>query len=129
MSTYRILVVDDSALNRKLVSTILQANHFEVLEAIDGEQAVAVATSERPSLILMDIQLPKLDGYEATRRLRAQPETKDIPIIALTANAMAGEDERARAAGCDGYISKPIDTRSLVPTLIPYLEQGRKLPQ
>lgn len=129
MSTYRILVVDDSALNRKLVTTILHANHFEVLEAVDGEQAITVATSERPSLILMDIQLPKLDGYEATRRLRAQPETKDIPIIALTANAMAGEDERAQAAGCDGYISKPIDTRSLVPALIPFLKQGRKLPQ
>ncbi|MFQ5944025.1 MAG: response regulator [Anaerolineales bacterium] len=122
MATYRILVVDDSQLNRKLVSTVLEDAGFEVLEAQDGEQAIAVATEALPDLILMDVQLPKIDGYEATRRLRARPETKDMIIVALTSHAMVGEAQRAIEAGCDGYLSKPIDTRTIADTLRSYLE-------
>ncbi|MFQ5944501.1 MAG: response regulator [Anaerolineales bacterium] len=121
MATYRILVVDDSQLNRKLVSTVLEDAGFEVLEAQDGEQAIAVATEALPDLILMDVQLPKIDGYEATRRLRARPETKDMIIVALTSHAMVGEAQRAIKAGCDGYLSKPIDTRAIADTLRSYL--------
>ncbi|MCK5054047.1 MAG: response regulator [Anaerolineales bacterium] len=124
MTNKRVLVVDDSKLNRKLVSTILLANGLEVLEADDGEMAVAMAGEELPDLILMDVQLPKIDGYEATRRVRADEKTKDVVIIALTAHAMAGEAQRAREAGCDGYISKPVDTRTLMDTLQPFLNSS-----
>jgi len=119
---YRILVVDDSELNRKLVTTILRAKKFDVLEAEDGEQAYKLASEELPDLILMDIQLPKEDGYSVTHRLRENPQTKDLKIIALTAHAMSQEEDRAREAGCDGYLSKPIDTRKLVPEILEVLE-------
>jgi two-component system cell cycle response regulator DivK len=124
---YRVLVVDDSNLNRKVVSTVLQSCGFEVLEAVDGEQAFEITTAELPDLVLMDVQLPKVDGYEVTRRLRRQPVTQHIPVIALTAHAMAGEKERAAEAGCDGYISKPVNTRTLVGEIMPYLtdREGR----
>ncbi len=124
MTNKRVLVVDDSKLNRKLVSTILLANGLEVLEAADGEMAIVMAGEELPDLILMDVQLPKIDGYEATSRLRADEKTKHVVIIALTAHAMAGEAQRAREAGCDGYISKPVDTRTLMDTLQPFLESS-----
>jgi CheY-like chemotaxis protein len=122
MSEYRVLVVDDTELNRKVVKTVLQANGFDVLEAEDGEEAFAAATELLPDLILMDVQLPKIDGYEVTRRLRNQESTQQIPIIALTAHAMQGESERAKEAGCDGYLSKPINTRTLVDELHKYLK-------
>jgi two-component system cell cycle response regulator DivK len=127
MAQYRVLVVDDSNLNRKVVSTVLKACGFEVLEAVDGEQAFEITTAELPDLVLMDVQLPKMDGYAATRRLRRQPVTQHIPIIALTAHAMAGENERAAEAGCDGYISKPVNTRTLVDEIMSYLpdREGR----
>ena len=126
MTKYRVLVVDDSQLNRKLASAVLEAAGYEVLLAEDGEQALAVASEALPDLILMDVQLPKIDGYEATRRLRARPETKDIIIVALTSHAMVGEAQRAKDAGCDGYLSKPIDTRTIVDTLRSYLEPSTR---
>jgi two-component system, cell cycle response regulator DivK len=122
MSEYRVLVVDDTELNRKVVKTVLQSNDFDVLEAEDGEEAFAAATKLLPDLILMDVQLPKIDGYEVTRRLRNQESTQQIPIIALTAHALQGESERAKEAGCDGYLSKPINIRTLVDELLKYLK-------
>lgn len=121
MDNCRVLIVDDTELNRKVVKTVLLSQGFEVLEAEDGEQALSMATEMLPDIILMDVQLPKMDGYEVARRLRAQPETQNLPIIALTAHAMAGESERAREAGCNGYMSKPINTRTLVDEITSYL--------
>ena len=121
---YTVLVVDDSSLNRKLVTTLLRANSFETIEAEDGEQAYDKAVRDLPDLVLMDVQLPKEDGYSVTRRLRENPETQSLKIIALTAHAMAQEEERAREAGCDGYISKPIDTRALVSEVLQTIEGG-----
>lgn len=122
MATIRVLIVDDTELNRKVVRTVLTSQGFEVLEAEDGEQAVIMTTEQMPDIVLMDVQLPKLDGYEATRRLRAQESTRHIPIIALTAHAMPGESERAHEAGCSGYISKPINTRTLVEEMTQHLK-------
>jgi len=93
------------------VETVLQPYGYRLLIAVDGEEAIEITTREKPDLILMDIQLPKVSGYEATQTIKAQPETAHIPILALTAHAMTGDRERAVAAGCDDYITKPIDTR------------------
>lgn len=122
MAGKRILVVDDSNLNRKVVSTLLKANGFEVLEAQDGQIAFDLATSELPDLVLMDVQLPVMDGYAVTKQLRAHSETQNLVIVALTAHAMPEEQIRAQEAGCDGYLSKPIDTRTFVDSIMPYLE-------
>ncbi len=120
--SYTVLVVDDSALNRKLVTTLLKAKGFAVLEAEDGEQAYEMAVNNQPDLVLMDVQLPKEDGYSVTRRLRENPEMQSLKIVALTAHAMTQEAERAREAGCDSYLSKPIDTRSLAPDILSIIE-------
>lgn len=112
MAGETILVVEDSALNRKLVETVLQAHGYRLLHAVDGEEAIAVAAREQPDLILMDLQLPKISGYEAIQTLKSQPETAHIPIAALTAHAMTGEREKALALGCVDYITKPINTRA-----------------
>jgi len=103
----RILVAEDDADNRRIVVKVLTVEGYETLEAADGRSAVAVAKRERPDLIVMDLAMPGMDGWEASRRLKADPETADIPIIALTAFAMRGDEERAREAGCDAYLSKP----------------------
>lgn len=103
----RILVVEDDTDNRKIVVKVLVSEGYELLEASDGASALAVARRERPDLIVMDLALPGMDGWEAARRLKADPGTADIPIVALTAFAMRGDEERARQAGCDGYLSKP----------------------
>ena len=108
-----ILVVDDNAANLKLARVLLQAEGYEVHVAADAEEALSVLAITRPRLVLMDIQLPGMDGLELTRRLKADPATKGIVILAMTAYAMKGDDEKALAAGCDGYITKPIDTRAL----------------
>ena len=122
MTKKTILIVEDSAMNRKLVTTILRPHGYDLLIAVDGEQAIEIATREQPDLILMDMQLPKVSGYEATQTLKSQPETADIPIVALTAHAMDGERERAMAARCDGHITKPIDTRAFPGLVRQYLD-------
>ena len=122
MANETILIVEDSLLNRKLVQAVLGPHNYHLLIAVDGEEAIEVATRERPDFILMDLQLPKVSGYDATQRLKSQPETADIPIVALTAHAMAEERERALAAGCDGYITKPIDTRVFPGQVRQYLD-------
>ena len=105
----KILLVEDNEMNRDMLSRRLQRKGYEVVMATDGEQAVALARSEAPVLILMDMSLPVLDGWEATRRIKAAPETKAIPVIALTAHAMAGDRDKALEAGCDDYDTKPIE--------------------
>jgi two-component system cell cycle response regulator DivK len=106
-----ILVVEDNRTNLALAVVLLQSAGHVVLSASDGETALTVARDQQPALILMDIQLPGMDGLEATRRLKASGVTRAIPVIALTAQAMAGDEARIRAAGCDGYIAKPIEYR------------------
>jgi two-component system cell cycle response regulator DivK len=112
MSEKTILVVEDAELNRRLLEAVLKPHGYRLLLAGDGESGVALARAERPDLVLMDVLLPGIDGYEATRQLRAAPETRHLVIVALTASATPEEQSRALAAGCDGYIAKPIDTRS-----------------
>lgn len=112
-SSPKILVVEDNQDNREMVVKVLKFNGYQVVEAVDGEEAIEKVKAEDPDLILLDIFLPKMDGYEATRRLKGDTSLRNIPIIALTAHAMKGSMEEALAAGCDGYIPKPIDVREL----------------
>ncbi len=123
MANETILVVEDSALNRKLVEAILQPHGYRILIAVDGAEGIEIATREKPDLILMDMQMPKVSGYDATQTLKSQPETAHIPIVALTAHAMADERERALAIGCDDYITKPIDTRAFPGQVREYLDR------
>lgn len=110
----RILVVEDQADNRTILRDLLGSAGYEVLEAFDGAAGVAMAAAERPDLILMDIQMPELDGYEATRRIKAQAELAAIPIIAVTSYALSGDEAKTREAGCDDYIAKPYSPRALL---------------
>jgi two-component system, cell cycle response regulator DivK len=110
----RILVVEDTENNRMILNDLLTNAGFEVVEARDGEKGVTMAGECRPDLILMDIQLPKVDGYEATRRIKSRPELQHIPIIAVTSYALSGDEAKARAAGCDGYIAKPFSPRIIL---------------
>jgi len=121
----RILVVEDNPMNLELVRDILTAEGYEVLEAADGATGVAIATLERPALILMDLQLPRLDGLEAARLIRADPRLAGIPIVAVTAHAMKGDDEKARAAGCDGFVTKPIQVREFAATVAGFLKRTK----
>lgn len=109
----KILVVEDNQDNLELVVKVLKIKGYHVIEAVDGEKALKKAKTENPDLILMDLFIPKIDGYEVTRRLKSDRELRSIPVIALTAHAMKGDMEKALAAGCDGYIPKPIDVREL----------------
>jgi CheY-like chemotaxis protein len=120
-----ILIVDDNPLNVKLVRVLLLTSGYDVRTCADAEAALETLRSFRPRAILMDIQLPGMDGLELTRRLKADPETRDITIIALTAYAMKGDEEKARAAGCDGYLTKPIDTAVFPSLLAGYLCRTR----
>jgi CheY-like chemotaxis protein len=121
MSAPVVLVVDDNPTNLKLIAYLLQAKGYDVRTAIDAEMALQEVQTFRPALILMDLQLPGMDGLELTRRLKATPETRDIIVIAVTAYAMKGDEERARAAGCDGYVPKPVDTRALPRMVAQYI--------
>jgi two-component system, cell cycle response regulator DivK len=112
--THRILLIEDNEDNRLVYRTILEYVGHEVLEARDGEAGIREARQGRPDLILMDISIPKIDGFEATRILKADPETCHIPIIALTAHAMEEDRERARLVGCDGFLAKPVEPRRVV---------------
>ena len=110
----RILVVDDQEDNRRILRDLLTASGFEVIEAQTGEDAVVVAEAQTPSLILMDIQLPGIDGYEATRLIKAKPALSAIPLIVVTSYALSGDDAKAFAAGANGYVSKPFSPRALL---------------
>jgi len=109
----KILVVEDNPQNMKVVEMTLRPHGYVLLEAIDGEEALKVVDSDRPDLIIMDIQLPKMDGLEVTRKLRQVPDFSHIPIIAVTAYAMKGDEDKAIEAGCDAYLPKPVNTREL----------------
>jgi len=117
VSAQRILIVDDNPGNLKLLSFLLKTNGYEIRTAGDADEALAVLDEFVPRLILMDLQLPGVDGLELTRRLKANAERRNILIVAVTASAMKGDEQKALAAGCDGYITKPVDTRTL-PTLV-----------
>ena len=110
----RILLVEDNEMNRDMLSRRLRRRGFEVLIAVDGAQGLAMATSEKPQLILMDMSLPVLDGWEATRRLKAASDTGGIPVIGLTAHAMATDRDKCLEAGCDDYDTKPVDLGRLI---------------
>ena len=123
----RILLVEDNEMNWDMLSRRLQRKGYEVVIATDGKQGVDMALSEAPDLILMDMSLPVLDGWDATRQIKAAPETQTIPIIALTSHAMRGDRERALAAGCDDYDIKPIEFRRLLSKIQALLEKQGKL--
>jgi len=110
----KILLVEDNEMNRDMLSRRLAKRGYEVVVAVDGEQGVALARAEAPTLILMDMSLPVLDGWEATRQLKAAPETRDVPIIALTAHAMSGDREKATEAGADDFDTKPVELTRLL---------------
>jgi two-component system cell cycle response regulator DivK len=117
----RILVVEDQEDNRRIVRDLLTATDYEVVEAEDGAQALAAVAKQRPDLILMDIQLPIMDGYEATRRLKADPSLSSIPVIAVTSYALSGDEEKARQAGCNDFVPKPYSPRQLLAKIRQYL--------
>jgi two-component system cell cycle response regulator DivK len=121
----KILLVEDNEMNRDMLSRRLERRGYEVIVAVDGEEGVARARAEAPDLVLMDMSLPVLDGWEATRQLKAAPETKSIPIVALTAHAMAGDREKALEAGCDDFDTKPIDLPRLLGKLEGLLGGGQ----
>ena len=120
----KILLVEDNEMNRDMLSRRLTRKKYEVLMAVDGMEGVAMARSESPDLILMDMSLPVIDGWEATRQLKANPETQTIPIIALTAHAMSGDREKALDAGCDDYDTKPIELPRLLGKIEALLDEG-----
>jgi two-component system, cell cycle response regulator DivK len=120
----RVLIVEDNELNRDMLSRRLARRGYDVVLAFDGAHGVAQARATAPDVILMDLSLPIVDGWEAARRLKAAPETRAIPVIALTAHAMAGDEERARAAGCDDFDTKPVDLVRLLGKIELWLGRG-----
>lgn len=121
MANKRILVVEDNSDNMTLIVDVLTSLEYDVIQANDGEHGVQLTEKEKPDLILMDLSLPRMDGWQATAYIKGKPELKHIPIIALTAHAMIGDKERALQAGCDDYLSKPIDLPELARKLTHYL--------
>jgi CheY-like chemotaxis protein len=121
----KILLVEDNEMNRDMLSRRLARKGFEVVMAEDGQKGLDMASSENPDLILMDMSLPVVDGWEATRRIKASDETKGIPVIALTAHAMAGDKEKTLAAGCDDYDTKPIELPRLLEKINMMLEKAK----
>jgi two-component system cell cycle response regulator DivK len=119
----RILVVEDTEDNRRIVRDLLSSVGYELIEAVDGAAGVALAQSERPDLILMEIQLPVIDGYEATRQIRAIPDLAEVPIIAVTSYALSGDEAKTRAAGCNGYVAKPFSPRQLLAKIREFLPE------
>lgn len=122
MGNETILVIEDNALNMKLVKSLLDIGKYSILAAEDAESGIQVARENHPDLILMDIQLPGMDGLTATKILKADQKVNAIPIVALTSHAMEGDEKKALAAGCDGYIAKPIDTKNFLATIGQYLQ-------
>ena len=122
--TKRILIIEDQEDNRVIMRDLLSSAGYALIEAVDGEEGVKLACRERPDLILMDIQLPVLDGYEATRRIRAVAELKSTPIIAVTSYALSGDEAKTRAAGCNSYVAKPFSPRELLARVREFLPAG-----
>ena len=122
--TQRILVVEDQDDLRAILRDFLRASGYDIVEAVDGGEGVAKARSQRPDLILMDIQLPVLDGYEATRQIKADPDLAGTPVIAVSSFAMKGDEEKARASGCDGYVTKPYSPVKLLGMIRGFLGQN-----
>lgn len=122
--TARILIVDDNAANMKLLTYVLEGRGYDLRTAVDAKDALAQLSDFHPQLILMDLQLPGMDGLELTRKLKADPVHRAAIIVAVTASAMKGDEERAVAAGCDGYVTKPIDTRALPGIVARYLAKA-----
>jgi len=120
----RILIVEDQEDNRAILRDLLSQAGYDLIEAADGGEGVELAQKERPDLILMDIQLPVIDGYEATRRIKGNAALKSIPIIAVTSYALSGDEAKARAAGCDGYVTKPFSPRDLLAKVREYMPAG-----
>ncbi len=120
----KILVIEDNDRNRRLVKILLNAKGYEVIEAKTGEEALNYLHEEKPDLILLDIQLPNMDGLTLTQNIKSQSKLKDIPIIAVTAYAMKGDREKVLEAGCDAYVSKPIDTRALPELVESFIKKG-----
>ena len=120
--TKRILVVEDQEDNRQILRDLLASADYEMDEAENGQEALDAVARQRPDLILMDIQLPVMDGYEATRRIKSNPEWKSIPIIVVTSYALSGDAEKAKAAGCDDYVTKPYSPRQLLAKIREYLK-------
>ena len=120
----KILLVEDNEMNRDMLSRRLQKQGYEVVMAVDGEDGVTKAQTEAPALILMDMSLPGLDGWEATRRLKAAPQTQKIPVIALTAHAMTDDRDKALAAGCDDFDTKPVELPRLLSKIQALLQRG-----
>jgi CheY-like chemotaxis protein len=121
MTGRKVLVVEDNSLNTELVTDLLEANDFVVYQARTAEEGLQSARDKMPDLIIMDINLPGMDGLAAARTLKAEPATRHIPIIALTAHAMKGDEQTVLHGGCDGYLSKPIDTRTFVATVMGFM--------
>lgn len=121
MATKTILVVEDNALNMKLVKSLLTIGKYDMVEAPDAETGITLAREKKPDLILMDIQLPGMDGLTATRIIKEDPSVKDIPVVAFTSFAMEGDEEKATEVGCAGYITKPLDTQNFLKTVEHYL--------
>ena len=120
----RILLVEDQEDNRRIIRDLLSANGYDLVEATSGEEGlVALGEQEKPDLILMDIDLPGLNGYEVTRRIRAIPDLRQIPVIAVTSYALSGDDQKAFAAGCNGYVTKPFSPRLLLAKIREYLPE------
>ena len=119
--TKRILVVEDQDDNMQILRDLLGSVGYEIIEARDGAEGVKIAKAERPDLILMDIQLPVLDGYEATRQIKSDPELRTIPIIVVTSYALGGDEDKAREAGCDDYVPKPYSPRQLLARIMKFL--------
>ena len=124
MAGERILVIEDNPLNMELVRALLEKLGYVVIDSGTAEEGIERAKVEQPQLILMDINLPGIDGLTATTMLKAEPTTRHIPVVALTAHAMKGDDERVQTAGCDGYMTKPIDTRSFPALVARFLRTG-----
>ena len=120
----KILLVEDNEMNRDMLSRRLERKAYEVIIAIDGQAGVNMASSESPDLILMDLSLPVIDGWEATRQIKANPTTQSIPVIALTAHAMAGDEQKALQAGCDDYDTKPVNFQRLLGKIETLLNAG-----
>jgi len=122
MTAKKILVVEDTEDNRHIIRDLLSSAGYEMIEAVTGAEGVEMARTHVPDLILMDMQMPVLDGYEATRRIKAEPALAHIPVIAVTSYALSGDEEKTRAAGCDGYVAKPFSPRQLLAKVREFLD-------